>query len=174
MPYLVGSLLVVSGALVLALILSLRALPRGARCPACAGEALPLRSRVLTLLCALPLPGRARLRVRWCPRCGWQGLMRAEGAPAVRAAAAAPARPGRDALPVRSIRLSGAPWDVRLRCWHQDGVWLGRLLFVSPAGRVWTDARPGFCGTSISGVIGQAASLSEPDLAGRLEQLISE
>ena len=173
MPYLAGTLLVVTGALTLALILSLRALPRGSRCPACSGEALPLRSRLLTML---PAPGGvAPLRLRWCPRCGWQGLTRAGASPTPAPAVARAVLPSRsDALPVRSIEVSGAPWDVRLRCWNQDGVWLGRLLFISPAGRVWIDPRPGFSGATISGVIGQAASLSDPALAGRLQQLISE
>lgn len=173
MPYLLATLLTVAAALVLAVALSLRAIPRGSVCPACTAESLPLRSRLLRLVSAMT---GAALSLRWCPRCGWQGLVRVAPASVAPApiAPASSASPTRDALPVRSIRLSGAPWEVRLRCWHQDGLWLGRLLFVSPNGRVWADKRPGFCGSTISGVIGQAASLTDPALAGRLQQLISD
>lgn len=46
-------------------------LPPGRSCPECDGETLLIRSRALR-------PLRRLLGMRWCPRCGWQGVMRYE------------------------------------------------------------------------------------------------
>ncbi|MGH7567968.1 MAG: hypothetical protein ACREL9_03205 [Gemmatimonadales bacterium] len=49
-------------------------LPKGAACPACGSEMLPLQSRVLAV--CLPMVQR-----RWCLGCGWNGVVRRPSLP---------------------------------------------------------------------------------------------
>ena len=44
-------------------------LPAGRQCPRCAGETLPIRSRLLR-------PFRSLATARWCMACGWEGVSR--------------------------------------------------------------------------------------------------
>ena len=44
-------------------------LPTGRECPRCAGETLPIRSRLLR-------PFRSIADFRWCLACGWEGVVR--------------------------------------------------------------------------------------------------
>jgi hypothetical protein len=44
-------------------------LPIGRECPRCAGETLPIRSRLLR-------PVRSLATLRWCIGCGWEGVTR--------------------------------------------------------------------------------------------------
>lgn len=44
-------------------------LPSGRGCPRCAGETLPIRSRLLR-------PFRSFATSRWCMSCGWEGVSR--------------------------------------------------------------------------------------------------
>jgi hypothetical protein len=44
-------------------------LPTGRECPRCAGETLPIRSRLLRVFGSLA-------SLRWCMTCGWEGVSR--------------------------------------------------------------------------------------------------
>lgn len=44
-------------------------LPSGRDCPRCAGETVPIRSRMLW-------PVRRLAMLRWCLTCGWEGVTR--------------------------------------------------------------------------------------------------
>ena len=44
-------------------------LPAGRDCPRCAGETLPIRSRLLR-------PAHRIASLRWCLGCGWEGVTR--------------------------------------------------------------------------------------------------
>jgi hypothetical protein len=44
-------------------------LPAGRECPRCAGETVPIRSRLLR-------PARRIASMRWCLACGWEGVTR--------------------------------------------------------------------------------------------------
>lgn len=44
-------------------------LPSGRECPRCAGETVPIRSRLMH-------PFRSLAMVRWCLACGWEGVIR--------------------------------------------------------------------------------------------------
>ena len=44
-------------------------LPAGRECPRCAGETLPIKSRMLR-------PLRSLASLRWCMACGWEGVAR--------------------------------------------------------------------------------------------------
>lgn len=44
-------------------------LPAGRECPRCAGDTLPIRSRLLR-------PVRRIASLRWCMGCGWEGVSR--------------------------------------------------------------------------------------------------
>lgn len=167
-----------------------RRIPRGRRCPGCAGGTIPLQPIVLPrpLARARILPGR-----RWCPRCRWEGLVYPNGRSRERGAAPRmelprpPAGQGRTSepeggisgssgasLPLRRIDLAGESWDVRLRCSMTGGLWWGQLLFVAPSGRVIPDPAPGLAAASLGAVVGRYIALPDPALRGRARELISE
>ena len=164
--------------LVLSAVVSHRSLPLGRSCPQCAGETIPIQIRSLRRL------GRLRRRLgverRWCLECGWLGLVRPPVHP-IR-----PATPGRalpsyrydagftETLDVRTISIDGRTWRVLLQYWSQTRLCYGRLVFVEPTGRLWTDACEAFSGATRFEVIGQALSVPDGLLSSRLRRILSE
>jgi hypothetical protein len=160
--------------LALSAVVGYRALPVGCACPQCRGETIRLVSRPLALTCAV-LPGSV-LHRRWCLTCGWDGVVRLVRAPGPQQAPAAvrPPVPSTRTLDVRSLNVDGEPWRVLLQCWRERGRSLGRLVFVAPTGRLWTDALHPLSGMTHDDVLGQALSLPERALASRLRELASD
>jgi hypothetical protein len=79
-----------------------------------------------------------------------------------------------ETLDVRTIAIDGRPWRVLLQCWRQTRHCYGRLLFVEPTGRLWTDACETFSGATRVEVIGQALSVPDGLLTSRLRRILSE
>jgi hypothetical protein len=165
-----------------------RALPTGCRCTVCGGDTIPLASRLMRLASAVN--PHSVLQRRWCLCCGREAVVRR---PRVRLPLP-PAIPGGSArgrvpsgpppagsarrtptqtLDVRALDVDGAPWRVMLQCWTARDLTYGRLLFVSPSGRLWLDAVETISAGREGDVLGQARSLPEPVLARRLKQLSS-
>lgn len=156
--------------LVLSAIVSYRTLSTGRGCPECTGQTIPLQHRPLQLL--QRLARRTRLEKRWCLECGWDGLTRVP-------VPVHEDRRGLDAgftetLDVRNISIDGRTWRVLLQCWDQTTLCYGRLVFVEPTGRLWSDAAEAFSGTSRFEVIGQALSETDGVLTSRLRRILSE
>lgn len=155
---------------VLSAVVSYRALPRTANCPLCAGDTLVVRRSWLRFLARLA--PRARLQRRWCLKCGWEGLTRAEPrrapAPVEAGTRAEPAT----ALDLRSLRVDGRTWRVQLQCWRDVQRCYGRLVFIEPTGRPWADGVQSFSGATQFEVLGQALSVPDRTLASRLRQLL--
>jgi hypothetical protein len=86
---------------------------------------------------------------------------------------AVPAQSCTQTLNVRSLQVDGTAWQVMLQCWSSTGLIYGRLVFVSPTGRLWLDAVQSFNGANESEVLGQVRLLPEPLLALRLRRLAS-
>lgn len=148
-----------------------RGLPRGRACPQCAGATEPLLGRWRGRPRALAR--RAGVQRRWCLTCGWQGLVRA-GPPA----APEPVRPspGREAvlaLDVRSLRVDGRLWRVQLQSWRDPQSCHGRLVFIEPSGRLLHDRVEAFSGATQFEVLGQALSIPDRLLAGRVRRLLT-
>lgn len=76
-------------------------------------------------------------------------------------------------MDVRSLRVDGIAWRVRLECWGRTGTCWGRLVFVEPSGRLWLDVRP-LRGRTDRDVLGQALSLPDDLLTSRLRALVSD
>lgn len=168
--------------LTLSLVVSFRSLPVGRNCPHCSGETVPL---VAPLLARVARLSPVEFQRRWCLGCGWEGVCRfARGsrpAPAADTAAASPAarlagkpRASTRTLDLRLLTVDGQPWRVLLQCWTEPGRCYGRLVFVAPTGRLWTDALHPFTGSSTDEVLGQALSLPERALASRLREVASD
>jgi hypothetical protein len=168
--------------LALSAVIGYRSLPVGRVCPECGGETLPLLRRSLRVLSAMNR--RTLLQRRWCFGCGWEGLLRvprAPGAPAPAAPSRTRARPTSLAeiapgtptqtLNVRLLDVDGTAWRVMLQCWTSTGLVYGRLVFVSPTGRLWLDAVESFTGGTESEALVQVRSLPDPLLARRLRRL---
>lgn len=171
-------LLVIVLPLGLSAVVSLRTLPEGRGCPVCRGDTMRVLARWLGML-SRPL-SRSALHRRWCPTCGWEGVARV---PALQmpAAAVRPARgQGRqsreigEAVGLRDLEVDGDAWQVLVQYWCDLGEWHGRLLFISPSGRLWADHPHPFSGGSPDEVMSQALALSERALTGRLRELISD
>jgi hypothetical protein len=66
--------LIIALPVALSTIVGFRSLPRGAQCPNCAQDTLPILSQLIRFL------KRARpatsLQRRWCPACSWAGYTR--------------------------------------------------------------------------------------------------
>jgi hypothetical protein len=162
--------------LALSAAVSLRALPRGRRCPRCGQDTVRLRAPLLGVLARL---AHGDFQRRWCLACRWEGATRI--APArippgsVRtvtlqnASSTAVTR----VMDVRSLFVDGTPWRVRLECWGNRGTCWGRLVFVEPTGRLWLDIQP-LRGRSDRDVLGQALSLPDDLLTSRLRTLVSD
>ncbi|MEO5509319.1 MAG: hypothetical protein ABIV28_00825 [Longimicrobiales bacterium] len=182
MLWLIGSYLILIFLIPLGLsaLVSLRSLPAGRDCPRCTGETIQLLARALQLL---PRFRRFQLERRWCLACGWQGIVRVEPARANRAVAV----PRPDPVPgyrddagftetvdVRTITIDGHTWRVLLQCWNQTRRCCGRLVFVEPTGRLWTEAGETFTGDTRFEVIGQALTVTDGLLTTRLRRILSE
>ena len=159
-------------------LVSYRSLPLGRQCPLCSGHTIPLMVRTLHAL--QRFTGRLPVSRRWCLGCGWEGYARASEVPE-------PVRGEQQSLPsyrydagftetldVRTISIDGRSWRVLLQCWNQTRLCYGRLVFVEPTGRLWTDACEAFSGTSRFEVIGQALSVPDNLLTHRLKRILSE
>lgn len=182
-------LLVIVLPLTLSAIVSYRSLPHGPACPLCQGETLRLVSRWLRL--ASRFTGRIELQRRWCVACNWEGVSRVSAAPPrsleiVRAdrppqgsdtgrQSAAPAAAGAEgAIDLRRIEVDGRRWRVLVQCWSRGDRWYGRLLFISPSGRMLADSMEPLSGISRHDVLGQALALPDALIAGRLRAVISD
>lgn len=75
-------------------------------------------------------------------------------------------------LDLREIEIDGHRWAIVLECWTASRRWCGRLIFVAPTGRAWPDAGHFFRGDSPLEVVGQALSLSDLHMAGRLRNSV--
>jgi hypothetical protein len=182
--------------LVLSALVSYRSLTIGRGCPECAGETIPIQHRLLQL--AQRAVRRHGLEQRWCLECGWEGFTRT--AVTRTGASASTTRADRpddvafrsdgqatrslpsyryeagftETLDVRTISIDGRTWRVLLQCWNQTTLCYGRLVFVEPTGRLWSDASEAFSGTSRFEVIGQALSATDGLLTSRLRRILSE
>ena len=77
-----------------------------------------------------------------------------------------------DGIEIRRLDIEGADWRVRLHCWAEDEHWVGRLLFIGPAGRTCMEERSSITGRSALEVLSRAFTLPERTLAGRLRQVM--
>ena len=160
--------LVIALPLALGLVVAIRGLPRSRLCSFCLGETIRLRS--WPHRAASRLLRSDELHARWCPSCGWKGTIRTarpEPAPLARQIPAESIPPG---LEIRRVQLDDGPWRVRLECWAEEGQWNGRLLYVGPEGRAWTDGRPLLTGRSALEVLSQVLVLSDRALVGRIRK----
>ncbi len=175
--------LVVLAPILVSLVVSYRGLPNGRRCPGCSEDTFQLLFRPLRWI---PVGRRRQLQRRWCPGCGWTGLVRVREAPdagagvagrtpdvAVRAAAEARGSRAK-LLDVCELELDGTCWRVLLQAWCVANGWRGRLLFVGPHGHLRNDVVPPFSGGFYTDVLGQAMALSHHALAWRLREVISD
>lgn len=161
-------LLVIALPLALAGLVAIHGLARSRLCPLCLGETIRLRSLPLRVLSRCLRDDE--LHARWCPSCDWSGtvrLARPSPAPVPRRIPAGDVAPG---LEIRRVELDDGPWHVRLECWAENGHWHGRLLFVGPEGRAWTDGRPLLAGASALEVLSQVLVLSDRALVGRIRK----
>jgi hypothetical protein len=168
-------LLVIALPLALSAAVSYRTLPEGDCCPLCRGETLRLASRWLAAGSRFT-PGRV-LHRRWCLGCGWEGVARlpapARSQRALLSTVQRRVLPERGTVDLRAIEVDGRSWRVLLQCWGDGGGWHGRLVFMEPTGRMWTDAGRPLHGRSRVEVVGQARSLSDRVISGRLRSTTS-
>jgi hypothetical protein len=165
--------------LMLSLVVSYRSLPTCRDCPHCRSDCLRIVAPVLARLSAI---SPVEFQRRWCLGCGWEGVVRLSREPPLpRTIPASPvaglavrARASARTLDLRLLTVDGQPWRVLLQCWTEPGRCYGRLVFVAPTGRLWTDALHPFTGSSTDDVLGQALSLPERALATRLREVASE
>jgi hypothetical protein len=167
--------------LLLSAVVTYRSLPAGRHCPQCAGQTIPLVDGVLHRLHRLQRRGGQCVRRRWCLECGWEGYTREKRDRSSRPERSDRALPSylyeagiAETLDVRTITIDGRSWRVLLQCWNQTRVCCGRLVFVEPTGRLWTDACEAFTGASRFEVIGQALSVPDTLLTSRLRRILSE
>ena len=168
--------LVIALPVALGLVVAYNALPRGRLCPSCVAETLRIRSRRHAILSGAVLPDE--LHARWCPDCQWEGTARVTrtrpapgpaAAPVIQAGPKEPA-PAPSGLEVRRVELDDGAWRVQLECWAEGDAWRGRLLFVGPHGRAWTDGRRLLTGRTAIEVFSKALSLSDQALVGRIRK----
>lgn len=176
--------------LALSAAVSYRTMGTGPSCSQCGSETFQVLAPVLRHLGTL-VP-RLAIQRRWCPGCGWEGLVRpgpeqpvapagprrvGDGAatePLGRDAGAsgAPPHAGTQTLDVRSLTLNGTAWRVMLQCWHGTELCFGRFVFVAPSGRLWLDSMEALSGTTEDDVLGQALALPDVMLTRRLRRLV--
>lgn len=168
---------VVALPLTLGLIVSYRGMPRDRHCPQCGNETVQIRTAI-TRAFALLLP-HLGFQMRWCGQCSWEGYARVKQTivpPVPQIAQSAVPLPARGCRTeaLRRLQVGGERWQVLLQCWHEDDLYYGRLLFVGPAGRTWTDAVRPFTGATRSEVRTQAGGLSDGLLTYKLRELASD
>lgn len=161
-------IIVIALPMALSVIIGFRSLPCGKACPNCAQETLPLVSRLVKTIHYLHV--NVDLRRRWCPACEWAGYSRLAVAPAIELP---PAESARDMRQLRTLELGGRPWRVMLESWHERGRYYGRLVFMGPSGKLWSDPLAAFSATTLDETIAQALSLSDRLLTYRLREVIS-
>ena len=161
--------IVIALPLALSTIVGFRGLPRGAACPNCAQETLPILSHpIRTLQRAYP---ELSLQRRWCPTCDWDGYARRS---LEQTTIVLPGGGGaRHTQQVRTLELGGRAWRVLLESWRDHDRYYGRLLFVGPSGKLWHDPFASLSAASHGEVVKQARSLSDRLLAYRLRDVIS-
>lgn len=71
------------------------------------------------------------------------------------------------------LEIGGRSWNVMLESWHDHGLCYGRLVFVGPSGKLWSDSNTAFSAATQHEVLAQALSLSDRLLAYRLREVIS-
>lgn len=162
-------LIVIALPVALSAIIGFRGLPHGNTCPNCAQETLPLLSHPLRV--AQKACKGFSVQRRWCPTCEWDGYARGMMVrlPSPQFAEPNPPRTQQ----VRTLELGGRSWRVMLESWREEGRFYGRLVFVGPSGKLWSDPMPAFSAESRGEVLGQALSLSDRLLAYRLREVIS-
>lgn len=159
---------VVALPLALGIYVVLNGMQRTRTCPSCANETVRLQAPAHEAL------NRAlrttELQVRWCMTCGWRGTARL---PRVPAPVGRPDRsPGADHVDIRHLEIDGQPWKVTVRCWSEEGRWLGQLMFIAPDGRACMEEESSLEGTSALEVLSTALALPDQTLAGRLRRAI--
>lgn len=162
-------LIVIALPVALSAIIGFRGLPHGNACPHCAQETLPLLSYPLRL--AHKTYRGFTVQRRWCPTCEWDGYARGVMVPLPRLQLREP-NPRRTQQ-LRTLELGGRSWRVMLESWLEEGRCYGRLVFVGPSGKLWSDPMPAFSATSQDEVLVQALSSSDRLLAYRLREVIS-
>ena len=163
-------ILVIALPVLISAALGFRTLPRGRHCPSCAQETLPLVARWIRL--ARVFAPRLDLQRRWCPPCGWEGLTRA-AIPRTTPVFVTSVTAARRTRPIRSLELGGRAWMVMLEHWREQGRCYGRLLFVGPSGKLWSDPLAAFDAPTQKEVVEQAIALSDRLLTYRLREVIS-
>lgn len=160
--------IVIALPIALSTIVGLGTLPRGKACPNCAQETLPLVSRLVKT--ARRFRAGLQLQRRWCPACEWDGYTRV----AVGRATVVPAtETARHLQQLRTLELSGRPWHVMLESWRERSRYYGRLVFMGPSGKLWSDPLAAFSAPSRDEMVTQARSLSDRLLTHRLRAVIS-
>lgn len=159
--------IVIALPMALSVIVAFRSLPRGKACPNCAQETLPLVSRFVKT--AQNLHG-ADLQRRWCPACEWDGYARVPVGPATVMPYVASAR---DMQQLRTLELGSRPWHVMLESWRERDRYYGRLVFMGPSGKQWSDPLAAFNAPTRDEMVAQALSLSDRLLTYRLRDVIS-
>jgi hypothetical protein len=156
------------------LYVALQGMPCSRRCPTCAEETLLIRSGVHRLASAALRA--TELQRRWCVRCGWQGTVRLDRAPAPAGHPAVRRVGGRrapsDQVDIRRLEIDGHRWKVMVQCWSEGDRWVGRLLFVGPNGQSCLDESSSLEGDSALEVLSSALSIPEQALAGRIRRAI--
>jgi hypothetical protein len=161
--------LVIALPIVLSSVIGFRSLPHGSCCPNCAQETFPLLSQTVRI--AQRLHSGFSLQRRWCPACEWDGFARVQSEPAFTLVTIE--HRGHRSEPVRTLELGGRAWTVMLESWREKGRYYGRLTFVAPSGKKWSDPLAAFNGPSPHDVREQALALSDRLLAYRLREVIS-
>ena len=160
--------LVIALPIALSSVIGFRSLPQGKCCPNCAQETLPLLSHAVRA--AQRMYSGFSLQRRWCPSCEWDGFARMGIHPPITLVIESGAH---NSEPVRTLELGGRAWTVMLESWREKGRYYGRLTFVAPSGKKWSDPLAAFNGQSSHDVLDQALALSDRLLAYRLREVIS-
>ena len=150
-------------------LIGLRSVPHGSACPNCAQDTYPILSQPLRLL--QKLHAGFPLQRRWCPVCEWDGYARASNV-----ASLLPVfieTPVHRTQQVRTLEIGGRVWRVMLESWRERGCYFGRLMFVGPSGKLWSDPLAAFNAPTHHEVLSQALALSDRLLAYRLREVIS-
>lgn len=160
--------IVIALPMALSVVVGYRSLPCGRACPNCEQDTLPLQSRLVKAIQCLH--ANVHLQRRWCPACDRDGYARVAAGPAT------VIRPAQSALhmqQLRTLELSGRPWHVMLESWCERNRWYGRLVFMGPSGKLWSDPLAAFSAPTHGDMVRQALSLSDRLLTYRLREVIS-